>query len=224
MAWVLLEAPDVRLLNGCLKTQMTRIELCERNSAYVHLPSIPDTLVNAILVSEDIGFFHHHGFDWHEIKQSFLKNLSSGEFKRGGSTISQQLVKNVFLNSDKTIRRKIKEFYLTVQLENNFSKKQILEKYLNVVELGPSVFGVKSASRYYFNVSIEQINLAQALYIAFLLPNPEGHGESYEKGRLTKYARKRMINLLEKMIAFKKITDQEFDITKKQLQNSENVF
>ena len=57
MAWVLLEAPDVRLLNGCLKTQMTRIELCERNSAYVHLPSIPDTLVNAILVSEDIGFF-----------------------------------------------------------------------------------------------------------------------------------------------------------------------
>lgn len=126
----------------------------------------------AVLTTEDGGFHRHHGFDEEAIKNSIRENLRKKRFVRGASTVSMQLAKNLYLERTKSVARKLQETLLTMYLEQELTKEQIMELYLNVVEFGPLVYGIGAAARHYFNASAAQLSLGQALYIASILPNP----------------------------------------------------
>ncbi|WP_437736716.1 transglycosylase domain-containing protein [Sorangium sp. So ce1335] len=127
----------------------------------------------AVLTTEDGGFHRHHGFDQEAIKNSIRENLRKRRFVRGASTVSMQLAKNLYLERTKSVARKLQETLLTMYLEQELTKEQIMELYLNVVEFGPLVYGIGAAARHYFNASAAQLSLGQALYIASILPNPK---------------------------------------------------
>ncbi|KYF54974.1 peptidoglycan transglycosylase [Sorangium cellulosum] len=127
----------------------------------------------AVLTTEDGGFHRHHGFDEQAIKNSIRENLRKRRFVRGASTVSMQLAKNLYLERTKSVARKLQETLFTMYLEQELTKEQIMELYLNVVEFGPLVYGIGAAARHYFNASAAQLSLGQALYIASILPNPK---------------------------------------------------
>lgn len=210
LGWVLLHAPDVNSLNSCITTSMNQVELCDKNSNYVHLPMVPQHFIDALIVNEDASFFRHNGFDYYEIQQSIKQNFERMEYFRGASTLSQQLVKNAFLSSEKDLSRKIKEVYLTYSLESQFSKKQILEKYINVVEFGKDLYGLKAASQHYFNKAPIDLNLLESAYLVYLLPNPIGFSQSFYKKKLSKHAKKRIQTTLRRLLKYRKITEAKY--------------
>lgn len=135
--------------------------------------SISKFMEAAVMTTEDGGFHRHRGFDHEAIKNSVRENLRKKKFVRGASTISMQLAKNLYLDRGKTLSRKLQEAVLTMYLEQELTKEQILELYLNVAELGPNVYGVGPAARAYFSTRPADLSLGQALYIATLLPSPQ---------------------------------------------------
>ncbi|HET9931703.1 MAG TPA: biosynthetic peptidoglycan transglycosylase, partial [Polyangiaceae bacterium] len=130
-------------------------------------------LETAILVCEDAGFFAHRGIDYRAIENSIRMNLEAGRFLRGGSTVTMQLAKNLYLSKEKTISRKFQEAVFTHLLEQELSKHELMELYLNVIEFGPGIYGVRQAARYYFNEEPRDLSLGQALYLASILPAPD---------------------------------------------------
>jgi hypothetical protein len=126
----------------------------------------------AVLTCEDGRFFRHHGFDQEAVANSLRENLVAGRFVRGASTISMQLAKNLYLPRDKTLARKLQEAVLTIYLEQELTKREILELYLNVVEFGPMVYGIGPAARHYFNTGPSSLSLGQAMYLGSILRNP----------------------------------------------------
>lgn len=206
LALFVVTLPNVAEMRGCITTNMYHVKLCPGAGNYTKYSEISTDLLNAIVASEDASFYFHNGFDWFEIRQSFTTNLKSRGFKRGGSTITQQLAKNVFLNQDKSILRKFREAAITILIEKNFSKKEILEKYLNVVEFGPNIFGVSQAARVYFDKRPSDLNLLESTFLAFLLPNPKVYSESFRKGQLSPFAKKILTNLIRRLEGFKKIS------------------
>jgi len=145
------------------------------NTDFTPLTNISEYLKKAILTNEDPSFFYHRGFVTDAFKQSIVKNLRTGKFKRGASTISMQLVKNVFLTREKTMARKLEEILLVYILENNYlvSKDRMLEVYLNIIEWGPNVYGIGEASRFYFNKKPNQLTLSESLFLASIIPSPK---------------------------------------------------
>jgi monofunctional biosynthetic peptidoglycan transglycosylase len=139
---------------------------------WVLLSRISPYLIRAVIVAEDDKFWHHEGFDFDAIEKALQKNIKAGKFKVGGSTISQQLTKNIYLNPEKNILRKIKEAIITWRLEKKLSKKRILELYLNVAEWGEGIYGVEAASNYYYNKSAFELTPEEAIRLAVVLPNP----------------------------------------------------
>ncbi len=129
-------------------------------------------LKRAVVAAEDDKFIVHEGFDWEGIQKALEKNQKKGRVVAGGSTISQQLAKNLFLSSDKTPWRKAQEAIITVWLELLWDKRRILEVYLNVVEWGDGVFGAEAAAQRYFGASAAQLSAAQAARLAVMLPAP----------------------------------------------------
>jgi monofunctional biosynthetic peptidoglycan transglycosylase len=134
--------------------------------------AISPHLKRAVLVAEDINFFSHHGFDFGEMRTALGQALEEGEAPRGASTITQQLAKNLWLSPSRNPLRKLKEAVLTWQLERTLGKRRILELYLNVVELGPGVYGVGAASRRYFGKPAAELEEAAAARLAASLPHP----------------------------------------------------
>jgi membrane peptidoglycan carboxypeptidase len=126
----------------------------------------------AVLVCEDGGFYRHRGFDFRAIERAVKDDIRARRFVRGASTISMQLAKNLYLGREKTLARKIQEALLTLLLEEELSKKELMELYLNVVELGPGIYGVGPAAAHYFDTSPRDLTLGQALYLASILPDP----------------------------------------------------
>jgi len=129
-------------------------------------------LKRAIIAAEDAKFVDHEGFDWEGIQKAIEKNQKKGRFVAGGSTISQQLAKNLFLSPSKSYFRKANEAVITLMLENLWSKQRIFEVYLNVIEWGNGVFGAEAAARHYYGVSAAQLGPAQAARLAGMVPNP----------------------------------------------------
>ena len=121
------------------------------NNDYAKLNEITNFTKNAIVSIEDKNFYNHRGFDYPRIAKAMLINIKSGEIKQGASTISQQYIKNLYLTFEKTWKRKIEEAFLTLELETHFSKNEILEGYLNAIDFGGGNYGIKDASKYYFN-------------------------------------------------------------------------
>ncbi|MDE5942680.1 MAG: transglycosylase domain-containing protein, partial [Clostridia bacterium] len=131
--------------------------------------------INAFIASEDRTFYSHHGLNYKRMIKAFFTNLKAGSFKEGASTISQQLIKNTHLSNDKTIKRKLKEIKLTLQLEKRYEKDEILEMYLNTIYFGHSCYGLQSAAEFYFNKKAEELTLTDSATIVGLLSSPNNY-------------------------------------------------
>ncbi|NTV06864.1 MAG: monofunctional biosynthetic peptidoglycan transglycosylase [Chlorobiaceae bacterium] len=139
---------------------------------WVSLDHVSQNLIKAVLIAEDDKFWQHEGFDYQAIERAIEKNILAKKFKMGGSTISQQLAKNLFLSPSKNPVRKIKEAIITWRLEKTLSKRRILELYVNVAEWGDGIFGIGRAARHYYGVSAASLSARQASKLAAILPNP----------------------------------------------------
>ncbi|KQO29779.1 glycosyl transferase [Flavobacterium sp. Leaf82] len=144
------------------------------NPNYTPLDQISPYLRKCVLTTEDPSFFSHRGFINEAFKQSILKNIRTKKFSRGASTISMQLIKNVFLTREKTLSRKLEEILLVYILENNrvVSKERMLEVYFNIIEWGPNVYGIGEASHFYFQKSPSNLSLNECLFLATIIPKP----------------------------------------------------
>ena len=129
-------------------------------------------LKRAIVAAEDSKFLDHEGFDWEGIQNAVEKNLKKGRVVAGGSTISQQLAKNLFLSGQKSFLRKGEEAIITLMIENVMSKRRILEIYLNIIEWGDGIYGAEAASRRYFKIPAANLNADQSAALAAMVPNP----------------------------------------------------
>ena len=154
-------------------------------------------LKRAIIAAEDAKFLDHEGFDWEAIQKAYEKNLKKGRIVSGGSTISQQLAKNLFLSGERSWLRKGEEAVITWMLERVMSKRRILELYLNVAEWGDGVFGAEAAARYHFGLPAAALGPEQSAFLAVILPSPR----RYEKARLTPYIAGRIETILARMPA-----------------------
>ena len=143
--------------------------------SWVGLSRIPRHLQDAVIVAEDGTFYSHSGVDWFEVRESIEKNVKERRAARGGSTITQQLAKNLYLSTSKDPLRKAKEFIITLLLERRLSKSRILEIYLNVIEWGPGVFGADAAARTYFGKPAAALTLEESLRMAAVIPSPLRH-------------------------------------------------
>lgn len=141
----------------------------------VKLSQMPKYLLRTVVVAEDSRFYQHEGVDTEAIKKAFEYNWSKGKIVYGGSTISQQTIKNLFLSNSRNPLRKLHELILTYMMEYNVGKKRILEIYLNIAELGKGLYGVEAASRHYFNKPVEEITLDESIELAATLPSPVKH-------------------------------------------------
>ncbi len=164
---------------------------------WIPLNSIPRDAIDAVVVAEDGTFWSHEGFDWFEFRESFERNLEEGRAARGASTITQQLVKNLYLSSSKNILRKLKEWVLTMYMERVLSKSRILEIYLNVIEWGNNVYGIEAASRYYFNKSASALSREECARLAAIIPSPRRHRADDD----SRYVQRRSQLILDRMEA-----------------------
>lgn len=179
----LLTLPDVASLRSTDPTTTALIEARESQAKakglsigrywiWVPLSRISPHLRRAVVAAEDAAFFTHEGFDWEGMKDAVLYDLEKGELKRGGSTITQQLAKNLYLSSERSIFRKAHEALITRSLEHHLSKERILELYLNVAEWGSGVYGAEAASRHHFRKPARELTEDEAAWLAAILPSP----------------------------------------------------
>jgi monofunctional biosynthetic peptidoglycan transglycosylase len=138
----------------------------------VPLRSISKNLIHAVLSAEDPNFFGHEGIDWDALKESIETNLERGRYARGGSTITQQLAKNLFFSTRKSLLRKGREAIVASWMEHDLTKKRIIEIYLNVIEWGDGVYGCEAAARRYYGVSCATLDVDQAAGLAAMIPSP----------------------------------------------------
>lgn len=162
---------------------------------WVDYAKISNHLKRAAIASEDAKFLDHEGFDWDGIQKAYEKNLKKGKIVAGGSTISQQLAKNLFLSTKRTPWRKAQEAVITVMLENILSKRRILEIYLNIIEWGNGVFGAEAAARHYYKTSASNLNAAQSAKLAAMIPNPR----FYDEHQNTRYLNRRAATIQARM-------------------------
>jgi len=142
------------------------------HQSWVPLSKISPYLVKAVLIAEDDKFWKHEGFDYEAIQKAIEKDLKAKKFKVGGSTITQQLSRNLYLSPEKSLIRKVSEAIITWRMEKILSKKRILELYLNVVEWGEGIFGAEAASRRYYGKPSSELSPEEAARLASVLPNP----------------------------------------------------
>jgi monofunctional glycosyltransferase len=164
---------------------------------WISLKSIPKDAVDAVVVAEDGTFWKHGGFDWFEFKESVERNFEEGKAARGASTITQQLVKNLYLSSSKNPLRKLKEWVLTWYMEQQLSKSRILEIYFNVIEWGDGIYGIEAASQYYFDKPASDLNKDECTRLAAIIPSPRKHRADVD----SKYVLRRSKLILERMDA-----------------------
>lgn len=182
------------------------------NPNYTPLDQISPFLEKAVLTNEDPSFFRHRGFINEAFKQSIVKNIRTKKFARGASTISMQLVKNVFLTREKTLSRKLEEILLVYILENNriASKSRMLEVYFNVIEWGPNVYGIGEASQFYFQKKPSDLTLNECLYLASIVPKPKKFMWQFDgDGNQKPYAQKNQKFIKNLMLRRALITEQD---------------
>ncbi|MCX6259136.1 MAG: transglycosylase domain-containing protein, partial [Bacteroidia bacterium] len=191
-----------------------RFQVGEKNSNFRKLYNISDYLKNAVMISEDGGFYNHRGFLMDAMKESIAENIKKERFARGGSTISMQLVKNVFLSRNKTIARKAEEILIVWLIENNniSTKDRMYEVYLNIIEWGPLIYGANEASRFYFNKDVSQLSLNEAIFMASIIPRPKWFMYSFDKyDHLRDYLVSYYHLVSSKMLRKEMISQEEFD-------------
>jgi len=212
-AYVLAPQPKDYIKQNPEKSAFMKMRIDEANGKslkifhrYIQYSKISDDLKDAVRISEDGGFFWHNGFDFAEIKDSIKTNFKKGRFKRGGSTITQQLAKNLYLSSKKSIVRKLQEALFTIKIEQQLSKARIFDLYLNYIELGHGVFGVEAACNKYFNKSAAELTIFEAARLASIIPNPR----KWSPNKPTKWLEYRTKILLTRLYKFNKISEEEY--------------
>lgn len=175
------------------------------NNDYVKLSDITNFTKNAIISIEDKNFYNHRGFDYPRILKAMIINIKSGKIKQGASTISQQYIKNLYLTFDKTWERKIEEAFLTLELETHYSKNEILEGYLNTIDFGGGNYGIKEASKYYFNKNPKELTKAEASILVGIPKSPN----YYNPISNYKNAKDRQYSVLKSMVNNRYISENE---------------
>ena len=171
----------------------------QKPEEYKSLKEVSSNIKWAIVISEDWAYFDHNGIDFNQLKIVLDEGLEEGKITRGASTITQQLVKNLFLSDERTITRKLIEMLYAFILEKTYSKDFILERYLNIIELGDDIYGVEKAALHYFGKQSKDLNLKEACFIAVLLPSPIRYSQSYRDNELTDFMQTQIDELLVKL-------------------------
>ena len=183
--WMIDHNPDN---TAFMKAQLSEIRQDHPDAVLQHqwvpYDKISRNLKAALVASEDAKFVDHKGFDVEGLKVAFQKNLKQGRIVAGGSTISQQLAKNLFLSASRNPLRKGEEAIITVMLEQMMTKERIFEIYLNSIEWGVGVFGAEAAARHYYNTSASKLSARQAAKLAAMVPNPRYYDDHRQDGRL----------------------------------------
>ena len=174
---------------------------------WVPITSLPDIVIHAVVTAEDDTFFEHNGVNYKATWDALVHDVQKRRFARGGSTITQQMIKNVLLSKEKTITRKVREYVLARRAEEILTKRQILQIYLNEVEWGDNVYGIEAASRYYFDKHTSELTIGEAALLAGMLPNPH----YYNPFKRPDKARDRQERVLGNMRQAKLITGEEYE-------------
>jgi monofunctional biosynthetic peptidoglycan transglycosylase len=162
---------------------------------WVSLSRVSPHLQRAVIAAEDAQFFSHEGFDWEGVRDAAIKNLEAGKVIHGGSTITQQLAKNLYLSSERSLLRKAQEALITRSLEQHLSKRRILELYLNVAEWGRGIYGAEAAAQHHFHKSALELTEEEAATLAAILPAPR----RYDPLRITRHVAARQRTILRNM-------------------------
>ncbi len=177
------------------------LELFEkRPKSWVPLSSIALSLRQAIMISEDAAFYQHEGIDWAQLQNALEEGLREGGRLRGASTITQQLAKNLYLSGSRSYIRKFREAIIAWRLEQELEKDRILEIYLNVIEYGEGIYGIRRATQFYFSKHPSELRPKESAFLAMLLPNPEKYSVSFRQEALTSYATKSIQTILKRMM------------------------
>lgn len=172
---------------------------------WVSIKNMNRDLLYTIVMAEDSEFFEHQGFNYDAMINALFENVKADKIKYGASTITQQVAKNLYLSHEKSIVRKIKEYFITKKIEKYLSKNQILELYLNMAEFGPDIFGVYQASQSYFKKRPKDINAAEGAFISLMLPSPRRYHHSLFENQNFSRSLKRKYRRIIKDIRFKEI-------------------
>ena len=186
-----------------------------RNPHWTPYGALPAALKKAVVASEDANFYSHEGVDYEAIREAIKADLRKGKFVYGGSTITQQVAKNLFLTREKTLIRKVKELVLARRMDDALSKSRILELYLNVVEFGPMVYGVGHAARYYFGKPPSSLTVRESAFLASMLPGPKVYNPYRKMDRVMK----RSDRILRRMVAARMISREEYDAAIREVPN-----
>lgn len=195
------------------QTVQRRLEDKSRYRTYkwVEIGDVSRDFLYTIVMSEDGTFFEHEGVDIEAIVNSMADNLKKHRYASGASTISQQVVKNLFLTVEKSVVRKVKEVVITDRIEDRLTKNQILELYLNIAEFGPDMFGIDEAARAYFGKKPSAINAAEGAFIALMLPSPRKHYYSiFQNKNLAPSKRRKIRRVLGDMLANELISSTQY--------------
>lgn len=188
------------------------VDVSAANPYFTPFAEVPDHLVKAILTAEDPAFFYHGGFIPEAFRESMAENYKVGAFKRGGSTISMQLVKNVFLSRKKTVFRKIEEALIVWLIEGQrlTSKERMFEVYLNIIEWGPGIYGIGEASQFYFGKRPAALTLPECIYLANIIPKPKKFRYAFdESGDLRSYMQQQSVFIMRRMATREFIGDAD---------------
>lgn len=180
---------------------------------WINSQNISRHALNAIVTAEDARFYRHNGIDLIEIWKSLETNIRKGRYARGGSTITQQVVKVAFLTREKSIIRKLREITGALILENILTKKQILEWYINLVEFGDGVYGIKNGCWHYFKTKPSQLSIAQSIHLALVLPSPNKWSKGLRHRKLTDFGHRRFHFILKRMYRSRYITEPQLKAT-----------
>jgi len=186
------------------------IEVSPSSPDFIALRDVPPLFVRTLLLSEDAGFYGHRGIDLRELPAALLTNWSRGGAARGASTISQQLAKNLFLSRDKEVGRKLQELAITFMLESALGKDRILEIYLNVIEWGPGLRGLRPAAHHYFGREPEALTPAEMAFLVAIIPGPIKYQSSIARGTPSPGLRVLIDNLLAKLRSVEAIDEEEY--------------
>lgn len=188
IAWWINHNPSTSaFMNDRLEIMQSKNPKAKLQHKWVPYKNISDHLKRALIASEDAKFVDHEGFDWDGIQKAYEKNMARGKIVAGGSTISQQLAKNLFLSTKRTPWRKGEETIITLMLEAMMDKERIFDIYLNTIEWGNGIFGAEAAALHYYQISASQISIEQAAKLAAMVPNPRYYDSHREaKGLLRK--------------------------------------
>jgi monofunctional biosynthetic peptidoglycan transglycosylase len=214
---VFLRVPDFTLLRSQVKVPIRLADgrdsfkmIGPRAPGWVPLSAISKFLPRSIVSSDDSSFYSHDGIDIYEIKEAIKKDWQEKRFAHGASTLTQQVLKNVFLGRQKTIWRKVKEIIWAREIEKVLSKSEIIQFYMNMAEWGPGIYGVKEASEHYFSLPPSGLSAKQCAFLTMLLPSPRRYHAYFKRRQLTQWADRRVNRILQIMLRMGYIQELDY--------------